>query len=129
MENDFEVFIPKNSRSLTKVGQQLFQQSIEAYVYSVLGAAQAKTRWSIVDQGAKSLQTQEVFRKVMMDTIVQDDVTVTISNMRTAIANTHVVLNFAIMPGRILLIPSDLRILTDPVPGISNVLTVAIEME
>lgn len=129
MDNDFEVFIPKNSRSLTKVGQQLFQQSIEAYVYSVLGAAQAKTRWSIVDQGAKSLQTQEVFRKVMMDTIVQDDVTVTISNMRTAIANTHVVLNFAIMPGRILLIPSDLRILTDPVPGISNVLTVAIEME
>jgi hypothetical protein len=129
VENDFEVFIPKNSRSLTKVGQQLFQQSIEAYVYSVLGAAQAKTRWSIVDQGAKSLQTQEVFRKVMMDTIVQDDVTVTISNMRTAIANTHVVLNFAIMPGRILLIPSDLRILTDPVPGISNVLTVAIEME
>jgi hypothetical protein len=129
VDNDFEVFIPKNSRSLTKVGQQLFQQSIEAYVYSVLGAAQAKTRWSIVDQGAKSLQTQEVFRKVMMDTIVQDDVTVTISNMRTAIANTHVVLNFAIMPGRILLIPSDLRILTDPVPGISNVLTVAIEME
>jgi hypothetical protein len=39
------------------------------------------TRWSIVDPGAKSLQTQEVFRKVVEDTIVQDDVTVTISNI------------------------------------------------
>jgi hypothetical protein len=64
------------------------------------------------------------FRKVARDTIVQDDVTATISNMRTAIASTHVVLNFAIMPG-LILIPSDLRILTKPIPGFSNVLTVA----
>ena len=123
VENDYKTFIPKTSRGLTKVEQKLFQQSIEAFVYSVLGA-QAKTRWSITDQGAKSLQTQEVFRKVVEDTIVQDDVTVTISNMRTAIANTHVTLNFAIMPG-LILIPSDLRILTKPIPGFSNVLTVA----
>ena len=123
VENDYKTFIPKTSRGLTKVGQKLFQQSIEAFVYSVLGA-QAKTRWSITGQGAKSLQTQEVFRKVVEDTIVQDDVTVTISNMRTAIANTHVTLNFAIMPG-LILIPSDLRILTKPIPGFSNVLTVA----
>jgi hypothetical protein len=92
-------------------------------VYSVLGA-QVKTRWSITGQGAKSLQTQEVFRKVVKGTIVQDDITVTISNMRTAISNTHVILNFAIMPGKIL-IPSDLRILTKPIPGLRNVLTVA----
>jgi hypothetical protein len=117
IENDYKTLIPKTSRGLTKVGQKLFQQSIEAFVYSVLGA-QAKTRWSIIGQGAKSLQTQEVFRKVTRDTIVQDDVTVTISNMRTAIANTHVILNFAIMPG-LILIPSDLRILTKPIPGFS----------
>jgi hypothetical protein len=92
-------------------------------VYSVLGV-QAKTRWSITGQGAKSLQTQVVFQKVTKDTIVQDDVTVTISNMRTAISNTHVILNFAIMPG-LILIPSDLRILTKPIQGFSNILTVA----
>ena len=123
VESDYKTLIPKTSRGLTKVGQKLFQQSIEAFVYSVLGA-QAKTRWSITGQGAKSLQTQEVFRKVVEDTIVQDDVTVTISNMRTAIANTHVVLNSVIMPG-LILIPSDLRILMKPIPGFSNVLTVA----
>ena len=123
VENDYKTLIPKTSRGLTRVGQKLFQQSIEAFVYSVLGA-QAKTRWSITGQGAKSLQTQEVFRKVTKDTIVQDDVTLTISNMRTAISNTHVVLNFEIMTG-LILIPSELRILTKPIPGFSNVLTVA----
>ena len=123
VENDYKTLIPKTSRGLTKVGQKLFQQSIEAFVYSVLGV-QAKTRWSITGKGAKSLQTQEVFRKVARDTIVQDSVTVTISNMRTAITNTHVVINFAIMPG-LILIPSDLRILMKPIPGFSNVLTVA----
>ena len=123
VENDYMTLVPKKSRGLTKVGQKLFRQSIEVFVYSVLGA-QAKTRWSITGQGAKSLQTQEVFRKVVKDTIVQDDVTVTISNMRTAISNTHVILNFAIMLG-LILIPSDLRILTEPIPGFSNVLTVA----
>jgi hypothetical protein len=63
VENDYKTLIPKTSRGLTKVGQKLFQQSIEAFVFSVLGA-QAKTRRSIVGHGAKSLQTQEVFRKV-----------------------------------------------------------------
>jgi hypothetical protein len=116
-------FIPKKSRGLTRVGQKLFQKSIEAFVYSVLGA-QAKTRWSITGQDAKSLQTQEVFRKVVKDTIVQHDVMVTTSNMRTAISNTHAILNFAIMPG-LILIPSDLRILTEPIPGFSKDLTVA----
>ena len=123
VENDYKILVSKKCQGLTRVGQKLFQQSIEAFVYSVLGA-QAKTRWSITGQGAKSLQTQEVFRKVVKDTVVQDDVTVTISNMRTAISNTHVILNFAIMPG-LILIPSDLSILTAPIPGFSNVLTVA----
>ena len=46
VENNYKTRIPKTSRGLTKVGQKLFQQSTEAFVYSVLGA-QAKTRWSI----------------------------------------------------------------------------------
>ena len=122
VRNYYKTLIPKKSQGLTR-GQKLFQQSIEAFVYSVLGV-QAKTRWSITGQGAKSLQTQEVFRKVVKDTVVQDDVTVTIFDMGTAIANTHVILNFEIMPG-VILIPSDLRILTKTIPGFSNVLTVA----
>ena len=60
--NDYKMFIATTTDGLTKIksGQKLLQQSIESYVYAVLGA-QAKTRWSIVGEGAKSLQTQEVF--------------------------------------------------------------------
>ncbi len=86
--------------------------------------AQAKTRWSIVGEGAKSLQTQEVFRTIVKETIAQSDVTVTLSNMRTAISSTNVVLNMAISPGMIL-VPSDLIIQKEKIPGYNNVLTLA----
>ncbi len=92
-------------------------------MYAVLGA-QAKTRWSIVGEGAKSLQTQEVFHKIVKETITQSDTTITISNLRTAIASTNVVLNMAISPGMIL-VPSNLIIQKEKIPGYNNVLTLA----
>ena len=112
--NDYKMFIATTTDGLTKIGQKLLQQSVESYVYAVLGA-QAKTRWSIVGEGAKSLQTQEVFRTIVKETIAQSDVTITISNMRTAIASTNVVLNMAISPGMIL-VPSDLIIQKKKIP-------------
>ena len=56
-DTDWMKFIKDDSDGLTKTGQILVQSAIESYVYSVLGA-QAQTRWPIVGQGAKSLQTQ-----------------------------------------------------------------------
>ncbi len=47
-----------------------------------------------------------------------------ISNMRTAIASTNVVLNMAISPGMIL-VPSNLIIQKEKIPGYNNVLTLA----
>ncbi len=87
--NDYKKFIATTTDGLTKIGQKLLQESVESYVYAVLGT-QAKTRWSIVGEGAKSLQTQEVFRTIVKETIAQSDTTTTISNMRTAIASTNV---------------------------------------
>ena len=60
---DYKLFIASKSNGLTKTGQLLFQQSIESFVYCVLGS-QANTRWPIVGKGAMSLQTQEVFKKL-----------------------------------------------------------------
>ena len=37
-------------------------------MYSILGA-EASTRWPIVGQGAKSFQTQLVFKKIAQDTV------------------------------------------------------------
>ena len=120
---DYKSLITQSTTGLTKIGQKLLQQSIESYVYAVLGA-QAKTRWTIVGEGAKSLQTQDVFRTIVEETITQNNVPITISNMRTAIASTNVVLNMAISPGMIL-VPSDLTIQKKKIPGYNNILTLA----
>ncbi len=106
------------------MGQKLFQQSVESYVYAVLGV-QAKTRWSIGGvSGAKSSQTQEVFHNLVEDTIGQSDTSITISNMRRAIKDTHVVLNLAISPG-VILTPSRMIILENPIEGFNNKLAIA----
>ncbi len=121
--DDYKMFIATTTNGLTKIGQKLFQQSIESCVYSILGA-QAKTRWSIVEEGAKSSQTQDVFHKIVKESLVESDVTITISNMRTAIETTNVVLNMAISPGMIL-VPSDLIIQKKKIPGYNNTLRTA----
>ncbi len=120
--NDYKMFIATTTDGLTKIGQKLLQQSVESYVYTILGA-QAKTRWPIIGEGAKSLQTQDVFRTIVKEMIAQSDVTI-ISNMRTAIASTNVILNMAISPGMIL-VSSNLIIQEEKIPGYNNILTIA----
>ena len=122
-DNDWMKFIKDDSDGLTKTGQILLQSAIESYVYCVLGA-QAQTRWPIVGQGAKSLQTQQIFHRLVKDTISQDNPAKAISDMRKAIQDTNVVLNMAITPG-IILIPSNMIILKNKVEGYNNVLTIA----
>ena len=120
--SDHMHFIPYKSNGITEIGVELLMDSVESYVYSVLGA-QAKTRWSIVSsQLGKSLQTQQAFRRIVNDTVVQTNVNVTIINMRTAIRDTNVILNMAINPN-IILIPSRLIILETPIPGYNNILS------
>ena len=74
--------------------------------------------------GAKSLQTQEIFHRLVKDNTTQDDPVKAVSDMRLAIKNTNVVLNMAISPG-IILIPSNMIILKERVAGYNNVLTLA----
>ena len=118
---DYRSFIAFHSEGLTEIGQKLFQESLESFNYCVLGA-EARTRWSIVGKGAKSSQTQDVFRKIVEDTIVQNGTTVLISNMRTSIQATNVVLNLAVVPN-VILMPSNFVILDKKIEGYNNVLT------
>ena len=73
-------------------------------MYCVLGS-QASSRFPIVNQGGRSLQTQEIFHKLVGSTIVQNDNTIMVSNFRTAIKDTNVILNQNISPG-LLIIPN-----------------------
>ena len=49
-----------------------------------------------INNGAASMQTQDVFRKLVEDTIIQTSVTVSISNMRKAISDCNVTVNTAV---------------------------------
>ena len=100
--------------------------SVESYVYSVLGA-QANQQHSIVsDAAGGAIKTQQSFRKIANATMVQTDVDVAPNNMRTAIRDTNVTLNMAINPD-IILIPSRLIILEKTIPGYNNILKVPIK--
>ena len=116
-DDDWTVFVKKDSDGLTKTGQKLFQLAVESYVYAMLGA-QAQTRWPIVGRGAKSLQTQDIFSQTGKRH--QDDPAKSVADMRTAIKNTNVVLNT-----HRTLVPSVLTILKEKVAGYNNVLTLA----
>ena len=103
-QNDYRKFIPKISNGLIKKGTELLNQSIEAYLYAILGC-QATTRQSIVSNRASALETQKVFRQIVADSIINYDTTTWINNMNEAISATNVVLNTAISP-TLWLIPS-----------------------
>ena len=120
---DWMSFLQEKSKGLTRTGQLLLQEAVESYVYAVLGA-QARTRFKIVGAGAKSLQTQEIFHAIVRDTVAQDDDSVLFANMRKAISSTNVVLDMTIIP-EVVLIPSSMVILKNPIPGYNNVLTTA----
>ena len=101
----------------------LFQLSLEVYIRSILGA-QVDVRCSIVGKGAMSLQSQEQFRTHVNSLLVIPNVKELVSDMRTAIQATHVILDTAIIPG-VSLIPSSLVILKKPIEGYNNILLTA----
>ena len=97
LENDHKKFVPKVSNGLTIKGTELLNQSIEAYIYGVLGA-QARTKQSIYGFKSSALETQEVFRQIVEDSIINYSTSTWINNMNQALTDTNVVLNIAISP-------------------------------
>ena len=122
-ENQFKRFIRPKSNGLNSLGQTFLMQSIEAFIYSILGA-QANSHFSIVNQGGRSYQTQTIFRQLVNSTIVQNDQTIMLNNYRTAIKDTYAILNQNISPG-LLIIPSSLIILDKPIPGYNNTVRIS----
>ena len=120
-EKQFVRFMRENSNGLNSLGQTFLVQSIEAFIYSILGA-QADSRFSIVNQGGKSLQTQQIFHQLVQSSIVQNDNTIMINNFRTAIKDTNQILYQNISPG-LLIIPFELTILKNPIPRYNNSIT------
>ena len=68
------------------------------------------------------MQTQEIFHKLVKSSIVQTDNTILLNNFRTAVKDTNQILNLNLSPG-LLIMPSELTILKDPIKGYNNTIT------
>ena len=62
-------FVPKNSSGLTKAGLARINQSIEAFVYCILGA-QVNVRSSIIGNGGRATEAQTEFLTLLESAII-----------------------------------------------------------
>ena len=134
-DKDYDVFtgrsddwlrvIPLNSMGISSTGQTLLQESIQAYVTCVLGA-QARTRWTIVGGSVRAAQTRLQYTNLFSSMVNTSNPTNILTQMRMAIVTTKVRLDFALVPGLVLL-PSDKRIQMSDVAGYNNVLKLSLE--
>ena len=120
IQGDYKRYCARTSNGMTKLGQELLNQSIEVYMYALLGA-QAKSKQSIVGDRASSREVQQVFRNIVEDAVIQYSPDVWINLMNKAIGDTNVKLDMAVTPNT-WLIPRRMVLLKTPIPGYNNLL-------
>ena len=123
LHNDYKRYVTEKSNGLTKIGIQYINESIEAFIYSILGS-QARTKQSIYSNRASALETQQEFRKIVEDSVISYDTSVWINNKNQPVTDTNAVFNKAVCP-TLWLLPSNMILLNKPIPGYNNKLKVS----
>ena len=111
-------FAPKTSAGLTQAGLSRINQSIEAFVYCILGA-QVNIRSSILGEGGRAKEAQTEFLTLMEDAIRQPDITKSVQRYQLAVDDAKVRLNLAVCPGAWLM-PARMIINTESIVGYNN---------
>ena len=117
-------FVPKNSSGLTKAGLARINQSIEAFVYCILGA-QVNVRSSIIGDGGRATEAQSEFLTLMESAIIQPDLAQSVQRYQLAVDEAKVRLNLAVAP-MAWLMPANMIINTASVVGYNNKLKQAV---
>ena len=117
-------FVPKNSSGLTKAGLARINQSIEAFVYCILGA-QVNVRSSIIGGGGRATEAQSEFLTMMESAIIQPDLAQSVQRYQLAVDEAKVRLNLAVAP-MAWLMPANMIINTASVVGYNNKLKQAV---
>jgi len=113
--SQYNWFIPQKGVGITKAGMSPLNQSIEAFVYCVLGA-QINTRSPIISDFGSAKETQDVFLKLFESSVIGKDISKSIQRYQLAIQEAKVKLDLAISPGCWLL-PSNIIVNTQTVVG------------
>ena len=114
----YEWFFPEKSQGLTKAGLSRINQSIEAFVYCILGS-QAQTRNSILGSGGGNEETKQVFLKLFESSVVEKDISKSIQRYQFALQQAKQKLDLALALG-CWLSPSYLLINTSSIAGYNN---------
>jgi len=117
-------FAPNKANGLTKAGLSRINQSIEAYVYCILGA-QVNIRSSILGEGGRAKEAQTEFLVLMEDVIRQPDLAKSVQRYQLAVDEAMVRLNLAVAPNAWLM-PARMVINTESTIGYNNKLKQAV---
>jgi len=93
----YDWFAPNTASGLTQVGLSRINQSIEAFVYCVLGA-QVNVRSSILGSGSRAKEAQSEFLVLMENAISQSDLAKSVQRYQLAVDQAKVRLNLAVAP-------------------------------
>jgi len=100
---------------LTQAGLSRINQSIEAFVYCVLGA-QVNVRSSILGSGGRAKEAQSEFLVLMEDSIRQPDLAQSVQRYQVEVDQATVRLNLAVAP-MAWLMPANMIINTASIVG------------
>ena len=114
----YDWFAPKTSAGLTQAGLSRINQSIEAFVYCILGV-QVNVRSSILGEGGRAKEAQTEFLILMEDAIRQTDLSQSVQSYQLAVDQVKVKLNLTMCPGAWLM-PARMIINTESIVGYNN---------
>ena len=114
----YDWFAPKTAAGLTQADLSRINQSIEAFVYCILGA-QVNVRSSIFGQGGRAKEAQTEFLTLVEDAIRQTDLAKSVQRYQLAVDEAKVRLNLAVCPGAWLM-PARMIINTESIVGYNN---------
>jgi len=114
----YDWFAPKYASGLTQAGLSRINQSIEAFVYCILGG-QVNVRSSIIGDGGRAKEAQTEFLTLMEDAIRRPDLAKSAQRYQLAVDEAKVRLNLAVAP-MAWLMPANMIINTASVVGYNN---------
>ena len=117
-DRQFDWFVPDKAEGLTQAGLSRINQSIEAFVYCVLGA-QVNVRSSILGDGGRAKEAQTEFLVLLEEAIRQPNLSKSVQRYQLAVDEAKVRLNLAVAPGTWLM-PARMVINTGSVAGYNN---------
>ena len=116
--NQYDWFAPKTSSGLTEAGLSRVNQSIEAFVYCILGS-QVNLRSSILGEGGRAKEVQTEFLTMIEQAIRETDLSESVQRYQLALDEAKVRLNLAVCPGAWLM-PARMIINTESTVGYNN---------